>query len=66
MVSHNTVRIGLLCSRVRVEEKMLLAALRARDVAFDRIDPRKLIVDLQGAGRARVAWTSTMPCSSAA
>jgi len=50
MVSRHTVRIGLLCSRVRVEEKMLLAALRARDAAFDRIDPRKLIVDLQGAG----------------
>ena len=50
MVSDHRVKIGLLCSRVRVEEKMLLATLRARDVAFDRIDPRKLIVDLQGAG----------------
>jgi len=44
------VKIGLLCSRVRVEEKMLLAALRASGAAFDRIDPRQLIVDLQGTG----------------
>jgi len=29
---------------------MLLAALRDRDTTFERIDPRKLIVDLQGAG----------------
>jgi [lysine-biosynthesis-protein LysW]--L-2-aminoadipate ligase len=41
-------KIGVLCSRVRVEEKMLLAALRQRDVNFDRLDPRKLSIDLQG------------------
>jgi [lysine-biosynthesis-protein LysW]--L-2-aminoadipate ligase len=49
MGSRHTPKIALLCSRVRVEEKMLLAALRDRDAAFERIDPRKLIVDLQGA-----------------
>ncbi len=30
MAKGQGVKIGLLCSRVRVEEKMLLAALRAR------------------------------------
>jgi [lysine-biosynthesis-protein LysW]--L-2-aminoadipate ligase len=43
-------RIGVLCSRVRVEEKMLLAALRERQVDHERLDPRKLILDLQGNG----------------
>ena len=51
MAQGQGVKIGLLCSRVRVEEKLLLAALRARDAAFDRIDPRKLTVDLQGGGQ---------------
>jgi [lysine-biosynthesis-protein LysW]--L-2-aminoadipate ligase len=50
MGSRHSPRIALLCSRVRVEEKMLLAALRDRDAAFKQIDPRKLIVDLQGTG----------------
>jgi [lysine-biosynthesis-protein LysW]--L-2-aminoadipate ligase len=50
MGSHHLPKIALLCSRVRVEEKMLLAALRARGAAFERIDPRKLTVDLQGTG----------------
>lgn len=43
-------KIGLLCSRVRVEEKMILAALRTRGVAFDRLDPRALTLDLHGSG----------------
>jgi hypothetical protein len=50
MGSHHPPRIALVCSRVRVEEKMLLAALRASDAAFERIDPRRLVLDLQGAG----------------
>lgn len=32
------MKIGLLLSRIRVEEKWLLAALQARGVAFERID----------------------------
>jgi [lysine-biosynthesis-protein LysW]---L-2-aminoadipate ligase len=40
-------KIGVLCSRVRVEEKLIFAALRERAVAFDRLDPRELTVDLQ-------------------
>ena len=53
MAKGQGVKIGLLCSRVRVEEKMLLAALRASGLAFDRIDPRQSIVDLQGGGPGR-------------
>jgi len=45
-----TPRIGILCSRVRVEEKMLLAALRERQVDYEQVDPRKLNLDLQGNG----------------
>jgi [lysine-biosynthesis-protein LysW]--L-2-aminoadipate ligase len=46
----STIRIGLLCSRVRVEEKLLFAALQRRGVAYDRIDPRELAIDLGGNG----------------
>ncbi|MGD8794262.1 MAG: lysine biosynthesis protein LysX, partial [Anaerolineae bacterium] len=42
-------KIGLLCSRVRVEEKMILSTLRQRAVPFERLDPRALIVE-PGAG----------------
>ena len=34
------MKIGVLCSRVRVEEKMIFSAFRERGIAFDRIDPR--------------------------
>jgi [lysine-biosynthesis-protein LysW]--L-2-aminoadipate ligase len=44
------MRIGVLCSRVRVEEKMLFAALQKRGVDHDRIDPREVIFDLGGNG----------------
>ncbi|MEJ2211466.1 MAG: lysine biosynthesis protein LysX [Anaerolineae bacterium] len=43
-------RVALLCSRVRVEEKLILAALRERGVEFDRLDPRGLILDLHSPG----------------
>ena len=45
-----TPKIGMLCSRVRVEEKMILAALRERGVDYERLDPRKLSLDLHGDG----------------
>jgi [lysine-biosynthesis-protein LysW]--L-2-aminoadipate ligase len=38
------MKIGVLCSRVRVEEKMIFQALRERRVEFDRIDVRRLIL----------------------
>jgi len=40
------MRIGVLVSRIRVEEKLLLQALEARGLDFERIDARKLVVDL--------------------
>lgn len=46
-------KIGLLCSRVRVEEKLILRAFREREVPFDKIDVRKLAFDLQ-----RTDWSS--------
>ena len=39
-------KVGVLCSRVRVEEKLLFAAFQERNVDFDRIDPRQLAFEL--------------------
>ncbi len=50
MPTGSAIKIGLFCSRVRVEEKLLFAAFRQRNVAHDRLDPRKLALDLQGNG----------------
>jgi [lysine-biosynthesis-protein LysW]--L-2-aminoadipate ligase len=41
-------KIGVLCSRVRIEEKMLFAGFRQRGVDFDRLDPRNLVIALDG------------------
>jgi [lysine-biosynthesis-protein LysW]--L-2-aminoadipate ligase len=40
--------LGVICSRVRHEEKLIFKALRERDIVFERIDPRQVKVDLQG------------------
>jgi len=48
MASCPTVKIGVLCSRVRVEEKLIFAALRERGVDYDRFDTRKVSFDLGG------------------
>jgi len=40
-------KIGVLCSRVRVEEKLILNALRERRVPFDKIDVRRIAFDLK-------------------
>ena len=42
------MKIGVLCSRVRVEEKLIFAALREREVDFERIDTRKVAFELNG------------------
>ncbi len=42
------MNIGVLCSRVRVEEKLIFAALREREVDFERIDTRKVTFELGG------------------
>ena len=44
------MRIGVVCSRVRVEEKLILAALRERGVDVVRIDPRELPLWVGGPG----------------
>lgn len=40
-------RIGVLCSLIRPEEKMLFEAFRSRGLDFERIDDRELILDLK-------------------
>jgi len=44
------MRVGVACSRVRVEEKLIFQALRGRDISFERIDPRRVVWDLDGGG----------------
>jgi [lysine-biosynthesis-protein LysW]--L-2-aminoadipate ligase len=39
-------RLGILCSRIRVEEKLLLQAFRARGVEPERIDDEALVLDV--------------------
>lgn len=40
------VKVGILCSRIRVEEKLLLQALQDRNVSFQRIDSREFALAL--------------------
>lgn len=47
------MKIGMLYSRVRVEEKLLFDALDARSVQYDRIDDRDVEFDLQYPGHWR-------------
>ncbi|HSM23980.1 MAG TPA: lysine biosynthesis protein LysX, partial [Anaerolineaceae bacterium] len=42
----NRLRIGVLFSRVRVEEKWIFAALEQRGVDYERLDDRKVFFDL--------------------
>jgi [lysine-biosynthesis-protein LysW]--L-2-aminoadipate ligase len=44
------VKIGVMCSRVRVEEKLLFAALQKRGVDYDRIDSGEVAFELGGNG----------------
>lgn len=41
-------KIGVLFSRLRVEEKWIFEALESRGVDYDRIDDRKLVLDSKG------------------
>lgn len=43
-------KVGVLCSRIRVEEKLLIAELQKRRVDFDIVDDRKIILDIQESG----------------
>jgi [lysine-biosynthesis-protein LysW]--L-2-aminoadipate ligase len=40
--------LAVLCSRVRVEEKQIFSSLRSRNMPFDRLDPRRLLLNLDG------------------
>ena len=40
------MKVGVLCSRVRLEEKLIFRALQRRGVDFERIDVRRMIFDL--------------------
>jgi [lysine-biosynthesis-protein LysW]--L-2-aminoadipate ligase len=40
------MRIGVVCSRVRIEEKLIFTALNKRGVNWARIDPREAVLDL--------------------
>jgi [lysine-biosynthesis-protein LysW]--L-2-aminoadipate ligase len=44
------VKIGVLCSRIRTEEKLLIQELQQRKVDFEILDDRRLIFDLQKNG----------------
>jgi [lysine-biosynthesis-protein LysW]--L-2-aminoadipate ligase len=44
------MKIGILCSRLRVEEKLLFEALRRRGADYERIDVRHIALDLAGNG----------------
>ncbi len=41
--------MGVLCSRICLEEKLIFQALRERRVGFERMDVRQVIFDLNGA-----------------
>lgn len=45
------MRVGVLCSRIRVEEKLLFDAFRNRGVEFEKLDDRTLVFDLQDPAR---------------
>ena len=48
MASRPMIKIAVLCSRVRTEEKLIFRALRQRGIDYQRIDPRKAGFDLNG------------------
>jgi [lysine-biosynthesis-protein LysW]--L-2-aminoadipate ligase len=50
MGNRRPVRIGVVCSRVRVEEKSLFSTLRERGIDYDRIDARKVAFEVGGNG----------------
>lgn len=54
------VKIGILCSRVRVEEKMLFVALRERGVDYDCIDVREAVFDLSTNGLCRLRESAVL------
>jgi len=41
------MRIGILCSRIRAEEKLIFEALERRGLSYDLLDDRELVLDMQ-------------------
>ncbi len=46
------MRVGVLCSRVRVEEKLLFEAMRQKGIEYEKIDDREVIFQLNDKGIA--------------
>ncbi len=46
------MRVGVLCSRVRVEEKLLFEAMRQKGIEYEKIDDREVIFQLNDKGAA--------------
>jgi [lysine-biosynthesis-protein LysW]--L-2-aminoadipate ligase len=44
---YNRLKIGVLFSRVRVEEKWIFAALEKRGIDYERLDDRTITFDLE-------------------
>ncbi len=44
------MRVGVLCSRIRVEEKLLIQEMEKRRVSMEIIDDRELILEIRGNG----------------
>lgn len=47
MKTHSDLRIGVLYSRLRVEEKSIFNALEKRGIVYERLDDRQVTFDLQ-------------------
>lgn len=58
------MKIGILYSRKRVEEKMITAAFDARDVAWERVDPRAVSFEIGGEGALGVYDAVLVRCLS--
>ena len=41
------MRIGILCSRIRAEEKLIFEAIERRGLSYDLLDDRELVLDMQ-------------------
>ncbi len=46
------MKVGILCSRIRVEEKMIFEALERRGLPYDLLDDRELVLDMGRRGFA--------------
>ena len=47
MYMYNRLKIGVLFSRVRVEEKWIFASLEKRGIDYERLDDRTILFDLE-------------------